>query len=542
MNFELVGRMAPMQLTVSPQLLSPLADFAHSSKVRYPACITNAPPPHTYFALCDIVVGITCALGSNSLVLPCSRHVPPPPLLVDSRRTLETCAALLQVGDVHMWLRRIPPAHLLRRECLHNIVGSFSKRVRTKQFLSGLSPFRRLPVNALLQISTPGLILPARSPALDNLRVLAAGCRACSTKGHVADVLRARGTKDIDVRAAGFTVRFELEPRSTAVKVARPPSPSGSTGDEGGGLMRSEHELPGGGEVKTEEEEVAGDAQASSAKPAGASEGGARASPRTCLELAIGCCIYQKGRYLLGHAEGVGSTTASPRNPAGLSSRVPPLPPPPPPPPPSLPLSPTPLPPVREANNGKEVEGGIDGEAREDHVHSPEERTGAGVSRGVQPSTSKTATSLPPTPGSAGKAVGGRVHEAGATLWGGGPGPRPCREALTIVQSLRVPLSDPHYFRIADLSIYLGVFGAEEQDEAGSEALAQRTQVLGGQDNADEGWTGELLVTRCAVVGNPRQPGTRADAMLSRIRVEVRLCVTSALGIEITIVSRTTVK
>ena len=80
MNFELVGRMAPMQLTVSPQLLSPLADFAHSSKVRYPACITSAPPPHTYFALCDFVVGITCALGSNSLVLPCSRHVPPPPL------------------------------------------------------------------------------------------------------------------------------------------------------------------------------------------------------------------------------------------------------------------------------------------------------------------------------------------------------------------------------------------------------------------------------------------------------------------------------
>lgn len=34
MNLELVGRMAPVQLTVSPQLLSPLANFAHSSKVR----------------------------------------------------------------------------------------------------------------------------------------------------------------------------------------------------------------------------------------------------------------------------------------------------------------------------------------------------------------------------------------------------------------------------------------------------------------------------------------------------------------------------
>lgn len=67
MNFELVGRMAPMQLTVSPQLLSPLADFAHSSKVRCPACITNAPAPHTLLlSLCDIVVGITSALDRTS--------------------------------------------------------------------------------------------------------------------------------------------------------------------------------------------------------------------------------------------------------------------------------------------------------------------------------------------------------------------------------------------------------------------------------------------------------------------------------------------
>lgn len=296
--------------------------------------------------------------------------------------------------------------------------------------------------------------------------------------------------------------------------------------------MRGDDELPDGGEVKTEEEAGA-DAPVASARPAGASEGGARASPRTCLELAIGCCIYQKGRYLLGHAEGVGSSTASPRNHAGLASRVPPPPTPPPPPPPSLPVSPTPLAPVREAHNGKEAEGGIDGEGREGLVSSPKERTGKGASHGVQPSTGETAASPPPTPGSASKTVRGRVqqtttHEAAATLWGGGPGPQPCREALTIVQSLRVPLSDPHYFRIADLSMYLSVPGAGEQGEAGGEALVQRTQVLGGHDNVDEGWAGELLVTRCAVVGNPRQPGTRADAMLSRIRVEVRLCKTIA--------------
>lgn len=389
--------------------------------------------------------------------------------------------------------------------------------------VSGLS-HRRLRAHAPLQVSTPGLILPARSPALDNLRVLAAGCRACSTKGHVADVLRARGTKDIDVRAAGFTVRFELEPQSTAAKAPRPPSPSGSTGEEGGGLMRGEDELPGWGEVKREEEEeeeTAGEASVTAERPAGASKGGARASPRPCLELAVGCCVYQKGRYLLGHAEGAGSTTAPPRNPAGLPSRVPP-------PPPSLPLSPIPLPPVREEHSGKELEGGIDAEGREGLGDSPEERTGKGGSPAVQPPSAKTVTPPQRTPESASKPVRGRVqqttHEAGAMLWGGGPGPRPCREALTIVQSLRVPLSDPHYFRIADLSMYLGVTGAEEEGEVGDEALVQRTQVLGGQDNADEGWTGELLVTRCAVVGNPRQPGTRADAMLSRIRVEVRLC------------------
>lgn len=63
MNFELVGRVAPIGLTVSPQLLSPLAEFAHSSKVRCPACIVNAPPPHAHATLCDFVVGITSALG-----------------------------------------------------------------------------------------------------------------------------------------------------------------------------------------------------------------------------------------------------------------------------------------------------------------------------------------------------------------------------------------------------------------------------------------------------------------------------------------------
>ncbi|CAM9839083.1 unnamed protein product, partial [Ascophyllum nodosum] len=50
------------------------------------------------------------------------------------------------------------------------------------------------------------------SSALDDLRVLAASCRACSSKGYVEGILRRRGTKDVDLRAAGVTVRFDLEP------------------------------------------------------------------------------------------------------------------------------------------------------------------------------------------------------------------------------------------------------------------------------------------------------------------------------------------
>lgn len=285
--------------------------------------------------------------------------------------------------------------------------------------------------------------------------------------------------------------------------------------------MRGEEDaLPGGAEAKTEETAADASAAAAAAGPAKASKSGAGRTPRTCLELAVGCCIYQKGKYLLGHAEGAESTTtAASRHPPASSSRVPP--------PPSL--SPTRLPPVHEQNNGgkdKDTEAGENGIHGEDLATLPEGRAASELSPGMQRSTAETTTRSPPrTPTSATEpAEGTRLQMAqgvGATHWGGGPGPRPCEEALTIVQSLRVPLSDPHYFRVAELSMYLTVIGAEKREGVGG-ALVQRTQVLGGRENADDGWAGELLVTRCAVVGNPRQPGTRADAMLSRIRVEVR--------------------
>lgn len=393
-----------------------------------------------------------------------------------------------------------------------------------------LHGFSCCTVRGLLQVSTPGLILPARSPALDNLRVLAAGCRACSTKGHLSEVLRARGSKDVDVRAAGFTVRFELEPHPVPTDV-RPSSPGCSARDERAGGVRGEGDShPGGAEAKTEETAADDAAAATAAGPAEASKSGARGTaPRTCLELSVGCCIYQKGRYLLGHAEGAESTTTAPPQhpPLGSSSRFPP---------PTATAATTTaaavatrLPPVNEENNGN----GKDTEDEEkkgrggDVANVPEGRTESGVSPAKQQrSTAETTRSPPHGPASATKAVEETRPQMAqgvraATHWGGGPGPRPCEEALTIVQSLRVPLSDPHYFRVAELSVYLTVTGAEKKGEVGG-ALVRRTQVLGGQEKADDGWAGELLVTRCAVVGNPRQPGTRADAMLSRIRIEVR--------------------
>lgn len=365
----------------------------------------------------------------------------------------------------------------------------------------------------MVQVLTPGLLLPTRSPDLDNLRVLAAGCRACSTKGHVSDVLHARGTKDVDVRAAGFAIRFELKPSGTSA--VRHPSP-GWRSEVGG--------LPSG--VRAEDH-TAGPFVAEAAD---AEEASARTSPHMCLELTVGCCIYQKGRYLLGHAEGGESTTGSPRLPPltssmSSSSRGPP------PPPPS----------ALQEKTSKEMGGGS-GDDREEGLKLGEKRTagydsapgggggGGGPQRFSPPQTPTSATR--PVDG-AGQAAA--PHEgATATHWGGGPGPRPCEEALAIVQSLRVPLSDPHYFRVADLSLSLGETEEAPGKDAGEEEPVQRRRrrrtpvVLGGQENTDDGWTGELLVTRCAVVGNPRQPGTRADAMLSRIRVEVSLFSTAA--------------
>ena len=49
--------------------------------------------------------------------------------------------------------------------------------------------------------------------------------------------------------------------------------------------------------------------------------------------------------------------------------------------------------------------------------------------------------------------VSGGEDDSARLCRGGGLGPRPCKEALDVVQSLRLPLSDPHYFRISEMSL-----------------------------------------------------------------------------------------
>lgn len=352
------------------------------------------------------------------------------------------------------------------------------------------------------QVTTPGLLLPPRSPALDDLRLLAAGCRACSAKGHVDQVLRARGVKAVDLRAAGVTVRFELEPVPTVL-----PATSGTRG-------MPREASPGG--LPCGRADAMGETSEENTKPAVGEK--LSATINRCLQLSVGCCVYQKGKYLLGHVE-----RDAERLRPSLCLHAPAPPPPPPPPGPSLTMS---LPFVREVPY---EENGDTGSSEED----------AGLSRlsGINggPTTfspnilrATTPESGHPSTLSATAAGGGggtpRLSSmtglgVGATddwHWGGGPGPRPCKEALSVIQSLRVPLSDPHYFRMAGVSMHLGMANA-----AGG-ARVDGAQVLGGPEDGDEGWGGELLITRCAVLGNPRQPRSRADVMLSSITLEVR--------------------
>ena len=265
-------------------------------------------------------------------------------------------------------------------------------------------------------------------------------------------VLRRRGTKDVDLRAAGVTVRFDLEPNPLEAR-------AGNGGARDAGLVVDADRKDSGG--------CTGD---TTRHPPGGAPEGSDAGNCRLFQLSVGCCIYQKGKYLLGHVE-------------GEQSMVPPR------------RRPPPTPPLQSrAESSSPLE-------TPSSPHSPE---GAAASR-VEAPRPKT-----PLPAS-------RNASEAPAHWGGGLGPRPCKEALDVVQSLRLPLSDPHYFRICEMSLLLGVSVAEEK---GREVSRKRVQVLGGGDRPGDGWTGEFLVTRCAVVGNPRQPRTRADFMLSRIRVE----------------------
>lgn len=259
-----------------------------------------------------------------------------------------------------------------------------------------------------------------------------------------------------------------------------------------------------------------------SAAPAAAglrrgSEAKGSAGGTECFELSVGCCIYQKGKYLLGHAEGDDESTAagaaaalrhSSVSPRAASSLFQP------------PLSPNPLPLARETFGGGKGESGGRGR-KKSNGSQPDTRSPVPANKPPQAAT----PSSKPTDGESSSVRAGTEELRGPArrdCWGGGPGPKPCEEAVAIIKSLRVPLSDPHYFRVADTSLYLGVMGAGKNGRG----FVRRAQVLGGREEADHGWAGELLITRCAVVGNPRQPRTRADAMLSRIRVEVRWMMT----------------
>lgn len=258
--------------------------------------------------------------------------------------------------------------------------------------------------------------------------------------------MRRRGTKDVDLRTGGVTVRFNFDPAEGL----------------GGGKADHERSIPADSQSRD-------------------------------LLLSIGCCIYQKGKYLLGHVEG-----GQPAVPRRRPLRTPP-----------------PFPPPPQHSEGEVGKVVADLPSPGVHASSVEN-----LPLSIPKSTPSEAPEVPQfftdTPANRdGAVMPSKAHDAQEqpTHWGGGPGRRPCKEALAIVQSLRVPLSDPHYFRICTMSLFL-------REACGTGGAMPQTQVLGGGDNPGDGWAGEFLVTRCAVAGNPRQPRTRADFMLSRIRVE----------------------
>ncbi|CAN0407640.1 unnamed protein product, partial [Discosporangium mesarthrocarpum] len=66
------------------------------------------------------------------------------------------------------------------------------------------------------KVIVPGRLLPPRPKALEYLRRLAAGRRACSSQGHVESVCRRRGRKAVDSRLAGITITFQLDEQRCA--------------------------------------------------------------------------------------------------------------------------------------------------------------------------------------------------------------------------------------------------------------------------------------------------------------------------------------
>lgn len=362
------------------------------------------------------------------------------------------------------------------------------------------------------QVVTPGLLLPPRSPALDDLRLLAAGCRACSTKGHVDRALRARGGKAVDVRAAGVSVRFDLEPTTDDLDAADNRVAMSRRRTRHRQVQSSNTVAGAPFDEKMEDEDARMEPRSS--------------ATRRCLQLSIGRCVYQKGKYLRQHLEEDSSTSV--RSSMNLPAHLPSFPPPPPPPrpsplsPPNYRLPPSRLPALsRDSSTEKDIAGTYDEGRLEPALSSGTRASGVSSPKRDQNASpaSVFAPGRSPDRPLSRTASSGAGSAQGDQHWGGGIGPRPCKEALTVIQSLRAPLSDPHYFRVFSLSVSLGTL---ETNDAGAVVVGTSSEVFGGGHEADCGWTGELLVTRCAVLGNPRQPRTRADAMLSPITVEVK--------------------
>ena len=110
-------------------------------------------------------------------------------------------------------------------------------------------------------------------------------------------VLRRRGTKDVDLLAAGVTARYDVEPDPLE-------------GRAGNGGARGADPI-----VDADRKDSGGCMGDTTRHPPGGAPEGSDAGNGRLFQLSVGCCIYQKGKYLLGHVEGEQSMVPPRRRP-----------------------------------------------------------------------------------------------------------------------------------------------------------------------------------------------------------------------------------